>query len=249
MKKEKNLLLARNIFVFFVFIALALVVISEKGGKLVIPKIQKEMEQYLKTNYPKLENIKNEEIKYKSNNYQMKVISNENKNLFFYINRKNKKISDTYQKDYLEGNSLFSYLESKLEKEIQQKTNTTVKVNIISTLDQYTTKVHEQIINEENLLQLKFYIIEIETVIDNWSSSSIEKQLKDSISIYNSKNITPNSYTFIITNKEDITESIEIKNIKSDTITKEIIQDILDDNNTKRLKDNKIKYNYLYKED
>ena len=249
MKKEKNLLIARNIFVFFVFIALTLVVISEKGEELVIPKIQKEMEQYLKNTYPELENIKNEEVKYKSNYYQMKVISNKNKNLFFYINRKNKKISDTYQKDYIEGNSLFSYLENKLGKKIQEETNTQVKVNIISTLDQYTTKVQEQIIKEENLLQLKFYIIEIESIIDNWSSSSIEKQLKDSISIYNSKNITPNSYTFIITNKEDITESIEIKNIKSDTITKEIIQDILDDNNSKRLKESKIKYNYLYKED
>ena len=106
-----------------------------------------------------------------------------------------------------------------------------------------------RIIKENNLLQLKFYTIEIELMINKWDASTILDQIINSISIYNSKNITPKSYTFIITNEEDITESIEIKNINKDSITKEIIQDILDDNYSKRLRDNKIKYNYLYKED
>ena len=214
-----------------------------------LPKAQQEMEQYLKEKYPDLDNIEIEPITYQSNDYQMKIVSNKNKNLYFYINKKNKKITDTYQKDYLEGNTLFKYLKDKIEKDIKTETNTSVKVSILSTLDQYTTKVHEQILQEDNLLQLKFYIIEKEIIIADWTSSFIEKQIKEELSTYHNKNITPKSYTIIITNQEDITESIEIKNINSDTITKEIIQDILDDNYSKRLKDNKIKYNYLYKED
>ena len=249
MKKERHLLLARNIFVFFVFIALTLVVVSEKGIELVIPKVQKEMESYLTEKYPELNNIKKSTVTYQSNKYQMKITSKNNKNLYFYINRKNKKITDTYQKDYVEGNSLFSYLTKKLQNEIKQKTSTNIKVNILSTLDKYTTKTKEQILLEDNLLQLKFFIIEKEELVKEWNATAITNQLINSIELFTNNDITPKSYTFIITNEEDITESIEIKNINKDSLTKEIIQDILDDNYSKRLRDNKIKYNYLYKED
>ena len=249
MKKERHLLLARNIFVFFVFIALTLVVVSEKGIELVIPKVQKEMESYLTEKYPELNNIKKSTVTYQSNKYQMKITSKNNKNLYFYINRKNKKITDTYQKDYVEGNSLFSYLTKKLQNEIKQKTSTNIKVNILSTLDKYTTKTKEQILLEDNLLQLKFFIIEKEELVKEWNATAITNQLINSIELFTNNDITPKSYTFNITNEEDITESIEIKNINKDSLTKEIIQDILDDNYSKRLRDNKIKYNYLYKED
>ena len=249
MKQEKKLLLARNIFVFIVVIALTIIVLSEKGYELILPKVKKEMETYINEKHPNIENIKIGSIIYKDNSYKLKVTSNKNKNLYFYITRKNKKISDTYQKDYIEGNSLFNYLEKKLENEIEKVTETNIKTNIISSLDKYTSKVQDRIIKENNLLQLKFYTIEIELMINKWDASTILDQIINSISIYNSKNITPKSYTFIITNEEDITESIEIKNINKDSITKEIIQDILDDNYSKRLRDNKIKYNYLYKED
>ena len=249
MKKERRLLLARNIFVFFVFIALTLVVVSEKGTELVIPKVQKEMESYLIEKYPELNNIKKSTVTYQLNKYQMKITSKDNKNLYFYINRKNKKITDTYQKDYVEGNSLFSYLTKKLQNEIKQKTSTNIKVNILSTLDKYTTKTKEQILLEDNLLQLKFFIIEKEELIKEWNATAITNQLMNSIELFTNNDITPKSYTFIITNEEDITESIEIKNINKDSLAKEIIQDILDDNYSKRLRDNKIKYNYLYKED
>lgn len=249
MKQEKKLLLARNIFVFIIVIALTIIVLSEKGYELILPKVQKEMKTYIKEKYPNIENIKIGNIVYKTNSYKIKVTSNKNKNLYFYINRKNKKISDTYQKDYVEGNSLFAYLKKKLENEIKKETETSVKTNILSTLDKYTSKVQERIIEEDNLLQLKFYTIEIELTINKWDASTILEQINNNISIYSNKNITPKSYTFIIMNNEDVTESIQIKNISKETITEEIIQDILDDNNSKRLRDSKIKYNYLYEEE
>ena len=60
--------------------------------------------------------------------------------------------------------------------------------------------------------------------------------------------MTPKSYTITITNKNDITESIEIKNITKE-VSKEIINDIINDEKSDLLKENKITYKYLNQED
>ena len=64
-----------------------------------------------------------------------------------------------------------------------------------------------------------------------------------------SHNITPKYYKFIITNKNDITESFEISNITKDFLSNpynnHIINDILNNNNSNIIKENNIKYKYL----
>ena len=253
-KKEKRLLLARNIFVFIVFVSLGVIIVTEKSKGLLIPKVKEKMEEYIETKYQDQSDdwIKNE-ISLKDNIYQMKVSSKENKNLFFYIIQKNKKIEDTYQTDYFEGNSLFTSIQKSLEQQIKEKTNTSPSIEIISTLDNYTNSVKKRIIEEDNLLELKFYILKKEILINNWTATEITNNIIKTINTYEKKQITPKSYTFIINNKNKIQESIEIKNITSSFIENpnniKIIQDILEDKNTKLLKENDIKYKYKYKED
>ena len=241
MNKQKKLTLQRGIFVFIVFVALGVIVVTEKFGNIMIPKVTKKLNTYIEENYKDL-NLNTNEVTYKNTTYTMKVESKENKHHYFYINYYNKKITDTYKKDYIEGKNLLNYIKKKLKKDINTKTNINCDVEITSTLDKYTNIVREKIIKEDNLLELKFYIIKKELIIDKWDEETITNKINNFLS--NFTDITPKSYTITVTNKDDLTESIEIKNITKE-VSKEIINDIIKDEKSDLLKENKITYKYL----
>ena len=241
MNKQKKLALERGIFVFVVFVILGVIVVTEKFGSVMIPKATEKINTYINDNYKDL-NLKTNDVTFKNTTYTMKVESKENKNHYFYINYYNRKITDTYKKDYVEGKNLLTYLKKKLKKEINKKTNINCDIEITSTLDKYTELVQEKIIKEDNLLELKFYIIKKELVIDNWTEDDITNRINNFLDKFT--DITPKSYTITITNKNDLTESIEIKNI-TNKVSKEIIHDIINDEKSDLLKENKITYKYL----
>ena len=243
MNKQKKLVLERSIFVFIIFVIFGVIIVTEKMGGMLIPKVTKKMNTYVENKYNKDDFIL-EDVTYKNTTYTMKVISKENKNHFFYIKYYAKKITDTYKKDYLEGKNLLSYLKKKLKKEILEKTSINSDIEITSKLNEYTDIIKDRIIKEDNLLELKFYIIKKELIIDEWNEETILNEVNSFIDKHKENNITPKSYKIIITDKSDITKSIEIKNIK-DNINKEIIHDIINDNESDLLKDNKITYKYL----
>lgn len=241
MNKQKKLLLERGIFILIVFVLLGVIVITEKFGSIMIPQATKKIETYIENKYKKL-NLKENKVIFKNTTYTMKVESKENKNHYFYINYYNRKITDTYKKDYLEGKNLLTHIKKKLKKEINNKTNTNCDIEITSTLDKYTDLVKEKIIKEDNLLELKFFIIKKELIIDKWDEEIITNKINNFLDKFTG--ITPKSYTITITNQEDITESIEIKNI-TNKVSKEIISDIINNKKSDLLKENKITYKYL----
>ena len=241
MNKQKKLSFERGIFVFIVFVLLGVIVITEKFGSIMIPKITKKMNNYIEENYKDL-NLNTNDVTFKNTTYTMKLESKENKHHYFYINYYNRKITDTYKKDYVEGKNLLNHIKKKLKKEINNKTNTTCDIEITSTLDKYTESVQERIIKEDNLLELKFFIVKKELVIKEWDEENITTKINTFINKFDG--ITPKSYKIIITNKDDITESIEIQNITKE-ISKEIIHDIIKDEKSDLLKENKITYKNL----
>ena len=241
MNKQKKLSFERGIFVFIVFVLLGVIVITEKFGSIMIPKITKKMNNYIEENYKDL-NLNTNDVTFKNTTYTMKLESKENKHHYFYINYYNRKITDTYKKDYVEGKNLLNHIKKKLKKEINNKTNTTCDIEITSTLDKYTESVQERIIREDNLLELKFFIVKKELVIKEWNEENITTKINTFINKFDG--ITPKSYKIIITNKDDITESIEIQNITKE-ISKEIIHDIIKDEKSDLLKENKITYKNL----
>ena len=241
MNKQKKLVLERSIFIVIVFVCLGIIVITEKFGNIMIPKATKKINTYIEERYKDL-NLKTNEVTFKNTTYTMKVESKENKNHYFYINYYNRKITDTYKKDYVEGKNLLTHIKKVLKKEISNKTNTNCDIEITSALDEYTDIVKERIIKEDNLLELKFFIIKKELIIDKWDEETITNKINNFLDKFD--NITPKSYTIIITNEEDITESIEIKNI-TNKVNKEIISDIINNKKSDLLKENKITYKYL----
>ena len=254
MKKQNQLLFARNIFVFLIVISLAIIVATEKGKIVSIEKTEKEIQKYLTTNYPEIEKkVIIEKTNYQNKQYKTKITSKENTHLYFYIIKKKKEITDTYQKDYVEGNTLFRYLEKKIEKDITKKLHFSQTVVIESTLDQHISTIKEQIIKEENLLELKFYSIEKELLILNWNKEEIIDKITNLIKTYEENHITSKSYTITITNKNNIKEEIEIRNITSEFLENKkkemIIEDILNNQNSERLRENKITYKYKNEEE
>ena len=247
MKKQKKLLFARNIFFFFIIIIFTIIIMSEKKDTILIPKATKKITSYIENKYNK-DDFKLGDVSYKNNKYTMKVSSKENNKRYFFIYYTKTGITDSYQNDYIEGKSFLSNLKKDLEKSIKSIVNTKVTVEIPTTLDQYTDAVRERILNEDNLLELKFYIIKEELLIKKWDPVEIEKQIEQCITKYTNSNITPKSFTIIINNDNEITESIEINNLTTDFINNpskiEIINDILNDNNSILLKTNKITYVY-----
>lgn len=250
MKKQRKLVVERGIFAFIVFVLLGVIVLTEKAGGLLIPKATKKINTYIEENYKDIkDDIKTNDVTFKNTTYTMKIESKENPHHYFYINYFNKKITDTYKKDYVEGKNLLTYLQKKMKKDINKTTNTNCEVEITSKLNEYTNIVQERIIKEDNLLELKFFKIKKEIIIDDWDKETITKDIISFIKKLKDNNITPKSYTITITNKNDLTESIEIKNITNDfidnTSNKEIINDIIKDKKSDLLKENKITYKYL----
>ncbi len=243
MDKRQKLVLERAIFVLIISIAFGVIIITEKMGSILIPKATKKINNYIEEKYNKDDFILSD-VTFKNTTYTMKVTSKKNPHHYFYINYYARKMTDTYKKDYIEGKNLLNYLKKELKKEIMKKTATSCDIEITSTLDKYTNTVKERIIKEDNLLELKFYNIKKELLIDNWNEDNIVNIINSFIDNYKENNITPKSYKIIITNKSDITESIEIKNI-TNNINKEIIHDIINDNKSDLLIKNKITYKYL----
>ena len=250
MNKQKLLQLERSIFVSFLVIIFTIIIVSEKAEVIFLPKIQKKFSSYIENNYSALkESVTIKKPNYKKEKFQAKIVSKENKNHFFYLYYENHKIKDTYQKDYVEGKSLLSHIKKELETEITSETNQSCNITILATLNNYTEQVKERIIEEDNLTQLKFYSIEKEITIDNWTPQNIMQSIITTINSFQKENISPKYYTIIITNKKDITTSIKIENLSenfSKNLQKEqIINDIINDNNSQLLKQNKITYQYL----
>lgn len=249
MNKQKKLLIQRTIFLFIVFVSLGVIIVTEKAGTIMIPKINKKITTYINDNYSDIKDtIKRSKLTYKNTKYTTKITNNTNKNHYFYIYYQNKKIKDTYKKDYLEGKNLLTHIKKKLEKEILKETNTNVKVKIISKLNEYTSTVQERLLKEEDLLNLKFYNIEKELLIENWNSKEISTELSNTIKKYNDDSITPKYYILIINNKSNLKESITIKLTEDFLINNEkelIIEDIINDKeNSKLLKKYSITYKY-----
>lgn len=250
MNKKNNLVLGRAIFTILIIVAFGTIIMTEKGGEIFSPKIKEKLEKYIDENYSSINsNITKSNVSYNNKEFNMIIHSKQNKNLSFHITYSKGKITDTYKKDYQEGNSLLTYLKEKLQKEVQEKTSEKCSIKPITTLDQYSEKVKEKIIKEEDLLSLKFYYIEKEITINDWTVENITNEITSLIEKMNQNNITPKYYKITIVDNKDITKAIEINHITEDFINLDkkeiIINDILQDNNSDNIKNNKITYKYL----
>lgn len=248
MDKYKRLNIARGAFVFIIFVAFGIIICTEKGGDLLIPKVKEKLNEYIATNYTSIvNNTIQDDIIYKDKTFTMKIYDKTNKNHYFYITYDNGKITDTYQEDYLKGKSFLNEIQNNLENKIYNKTKIKAKVNILSSLDKYTSRVQKLILEEKDLEKIKFYSLSINIDLKTWDEINASKEITNILNTFIKHNINPKSYTITINNLREITESIEISNIDNDFINNEYKEQILSDIINNKKSDLLDEYNITFK--
>ena len=246
MNEGKKLTIQMALFSLVTFVLFGTIIIKEKQNIIFLPKIENSISKYMNDTYQDL-SLEKDKVTEENNVFTMKVKNIKNKNHYFYIKYSNKKITDTYKTDYLEGKTILNHLSTKLEKNIYKETNITYKVSFNNKFNNYSEKV-QKLLLEENIKTLKVYTIEKE-ITTSWEINNITKTISDTMTTLENKQFTPKNYTFIITNEKDITQSIKINNLKSSLINENklqtIISDIISNNKSIILTENKITYEYL----
>ena len=256
MKQDKKLILGMALLFFITFVSLGTLVVTEKLAPFYTNRIEKKIKDYIEKNYKdEQDNLELGKITYKTPVYQVKVKSKDNPNLYFTITYKNKNIKDTYNKDYLEGKTLLTSIEKKLEEKIQKNLNLDTKITFPLTLDKYTNQIKENIINN-NLENINIYNIElsINGQITQDNILNLVSNIETNITKIKELNINPNYYTINIINKKQ-GRTLTINNLTENTLQAEtltqVITYIMTDDETKAvtnsdniLTDNHLSYEY-----
>lgn len=247
MKEQKKLTLGMSIFSFIVFVSFGVIILNEKTAPLYSTRIDSKFSEYLNNNYKDIANdIIVEKTKYKNTEYKAKITSKENENLYFYIKFSNKKITDTYKEDYLEGKTLLNKISKDLEKKLNKKYNKNFKINFLTTLNELNDKKKEILIKENDAATLGIYTLETE-INTIWTLDTISNEI---ITLHNNlkqEKITPNNYTLTINDITKENKSIKVNNLKpniieNNLILNEILNDIINGKNSDLLNNNKITY-------
>ncbi len=236
----KKLQMQYAIFYGLILFAFGLIVISQTVPQLLTEKVDKKLNTYLKDNYSDLSNIKKNKTIFKNNRYEKKITNKDNSNYYFYIYYQDKKITDTYKKDYEEGKNFLKIISTKIENDIYKKINKKYKVTITDKLSSFSDNTKQKLIKEDNLSSQNIYNIEIKL-----NSKINTNELVTNISYINKKlkdnNINPKSITMIITDKN---RKIIINNLVINNDLKQIISDIINNKESNILK----KYNITFEQ-
>ncbi len=250
MNEQKKLTIGMAGFTIIIFICFGIIIVTEKTAPIFAPRIDKKLTEYINKNYTEEKN--NFELKdtiYTETKFKKIINSKDNENLYFTLTYNNKKITDTYKRDYLEGKTLITTLSKKLEKDISKLTYNKTSVSFTNNLNKYSETIKEKIIAEDNIKKLRIYNIsqEIET---SWDSNVIATHIEKIENKLKINDYNPKYYEITITNNLDIAQSIKIKNLTSSIIENkimltQIIDDIIKNKETDILKEQNITYKIL----
>lgn len=231
MDKKNSLITNMWIFSTIIIVLFAIILIDEQKYTLLETKIEEKLTTYINSNYQEIKKDLNiHKINYQpgSHLYKIKLINKQNKNLFFYVSYQNKKISSTYQKDYVEGNSLLTFYKKKFEKEINDGRKLKTTLTFTKKLNSYTSDIKENLINNQ-IKSLPIYQLKTELKPASFTINDISSSIQTYHQYIISLGYNPKSYTFKVL-FEDINNSFEIKNITSELInnhTEELINGII----------------------
>ena len=249
MKEQKKLTLGMAIFTFIIFVSFGVIILNEKSAPYFAPKIEKKLIDYLKTEYKdEYNDFDIGTTIYSKTKYNLKVTAKK-KNLYFNIFYDNKKITDTYEKDYKQGKTLLNSITKKIEDELKNKYNQDFNIIMSKSLDEYSKQIQDNLILKNDLKSLKIYTLET-TITSKWNTNDIGSKIIKLNNNLKEENLTPKSYNITIINSKDATKSVKISNltteiIEDSTLLSSIISDIIKNENSELLKQNNITYKYF----
>lgn len=244
MDTRKQLTIGMALLFIFVISFYGIIIVNIKSKEFLLPKAEKKINEHIKDNYSDIKNdIKINKTKYNNikKRYETKVISKENKNLYFMVYYKNKKFSNTYKNDYIKGNSILSFYKNKFLKKLSNsKKYTDTSISFTKDLDKYSSVIKDTIIKDDNVNLLSIYAVKSDIIVNNFNKNTIIDIVNKYYKFIESNNLRPKYYSVVLINKEDITKSLEINNLTSELIINnldEIVDSIIN-------KDKKIIYKY-----
>ena len=238
--------LTKQMYVFYIIILILLFIVIISNKKLIISsKIEEKINTYINKNYKDLKKeLKISKLKINNKTYYKQLSNKSNKNLFFIVKYKNKKITSTYNNNYIKGNNFIKIIEKNIKKDIFNLTKEEFNIKLTNTLDNYPKTIKDKIIKNNKLYKLKIYNINHNLYISNWTKEELIKKIKDLNKILKDNKINYANLNLKIknTNKSYI---INVSNITSKIIENNnfsiIINDIMNLNNSKIIKENNIK--------
>lgn len=246
-KTESKLYFEMIIFFFIIILCFGLLIIKEKGNSYKKNKINEKIDDYIESEYKdNINDIVSSKIKQDKNTYYKIVYNSSNKDLNFKVTYKNKKITSTYKKDYLEGKSLFSVLEKnmndKLKKVNSDNYYKSLKITYNLTLNNCTDSIKSKLISGD-------YNLSLYTVNDKRSITLTKEVLQSEImKLHNymiSLNFIPKDYNLTYTDINNETKSINII-VSEETLKNNVdVGRIIIENDEKNLNLNNIKVKYL----
>ena len=246
-KTESKLYFEMIIFFFIIILCFGLLIIKEKGNSYKKNKINERIDDYIESEYKdNINNIVSSKIKQDKNTYYKIVYNSSNKDLNFKVTYKNKKITSTYKKDYLEGKSLFSVLEKNMNDKLKKVNSDNyykgLKITYNLTLNNCTDSIKSKLISGD-------YNLSLYTVNDKRSITLTKEVLQSEImKLHNymiSLNLIPKDYNLTYTDINNETKSINII-VSEETLKNNVdVGRIIIENDEKNLNLNNIKVKYL----
>lgn len=252
MSKNK-LVLEMGIFAILVFGIFSYIVIYDKRDIILQPKVEEKLNQYIQKKYQNIQdnlNIGKIEYNKKEDTYTILLTDKDNKHLSFRVIYHNKKITDSYKKDYENGESLYTYLKTNYEKELMKETEKDTTITFFQKLDQYTTNSRKKIIISKDPRSLPIYNISISLNIKKFTIDNISKNIKGYYQLIKKLGYSPKEYEFLLINNQskNINTSIKISKLTEELIENnlnEIIGGIID-NDISLQERYSITYEYIY---
>lgn len=248
---KNRLVIEMAIFTAFLFVAFGFIIINEKEKDFLLPKIDEKFNQYIASHYQNIKNdIKIGKTKYnsKKDSFEIRVSNKKNKNLYFSLIYKNKKITSTYQQDYIEGDTLLSYLEKKLATDIKSSKYPYIEIKFINKLNKFNNTIQEALITGDNIESLNIYNLYTDLKVSKFSPSKIKNSIVNLNEFVSNNNFNPKYYYLTIINSSNITEEIKLKKLNKNLILTsldEIINGIISNDDSIKLKFG-IDFNYNY---
>lgn len=220
MSKNK-LIIEMTIFTAFLFVSFSCIIINQKGKEYLTPKAHEKTEKYVKNKYSDIiDDVKVEKTIYNQRNdtFDTKIVNKNNKNLYFTVSYRKKKYTSTFNKDYLDGQTLLNYYKATFEKELNSKKNKTISVTFRKKLNNYNTAVKKALIANDNVKNLNIYNISINTNSKDLSQKNIMSNITKYYKYINKNGYNPKYYNFDIINKKDISKELKIKYLDENLI-------------------------------
>lgn len=238
MDEKKKLSLSMGILFLFVIVFFGSIIISEKSSELMLPKMDEKFTQYIENEYKEIySTLTIDKAIYNKvkKQYEVKVKSLKNKHLYFIVSYKNKKYSTTYKNDFIYGESLLNYYQEKLKSMVKEKKKyKNISIEFTKTLDQYSHEVSQSLLTNDQINSLSIYDFSCDLSVLVFTSSEIAKEITSLYQYIKDCELNPKYLNLVITDKNDISHAILVKNLDPNLINQQlpsIIQDILNKDN------------------